>query len=99
VADRLHGVHLAHVLLQRGGVPRSGLRLIDPHEAPLARWRHVTGRRLAIKFMLSSFWCSGSRGAVSNRLLDPFLPESNAKKQSAGTVAGALFHVKQTRYR
>lgn len=43
VGAGLHGVHLAHVLLQRGGVPRSGLRLLDPHEAPLARWRHVTG--------------------------------------------------------
>jgi len=39
----IHGAHLAHVLLQRGGVPRSRLRLLDPHEALLARWRHVTG--------------------------------------------------------
>lgn len=43
VGAGLHGVHLAHVLLQRGGVPRSRLRLLDPHEALLARWRHVTG--------------------------------------------------------
>lgn len=39
----IHGAHLAHVLLQRGGVPRSRLCLLDPHEGMLARWRHVTG--------------------------------------------------------
>jgi glycine/D-amino acid oxidase-like deaminating enzyme len=39
----IHGVHLAHVLLQRNGVPRARLGLLDPHEAPLARWRHLTG--------------------------------------------------------
>lgn len=43
VGAGLHGAHLAHVLLQRGGVPRSRLRLLDPHEAPLAHWRHMTG--------------------------------------------------------
>ncbi|HHW88846.1 MAG TPA: FAD-dependent oxidoreductase [Chloroflexi bacterium] len=38
----IHGAHLAHVLLQRGGVQRSRLRLLDPHETLLERWRHVT---------------------------------------------------------
>jgi len=42
VGAGLHGVHLAHVLLQRGGVPRARLRLLDPHPTPLARWRRLT---------------------------------------------------------
>jgi thioredoxin reductase len=42
VGAGLYGVHLAHVLLQRGGVPRSRLRLLDPHPTPLTRWRHLT---------------------------------------------------------
>lgn len=42
VGAGLHGVHLAHVLLQRGGVPRARLRLLDPHSTPLARWQRLT---------------------------------------------------------
>ena len=67
--------------------------LLDADIKPISS---ATGRRLAIKCVLSPFWCSASRGTVSNGLLDPSFPENNTKKQSAGTFAGALFHVKHT---
>jgi len=70
--------------------------LLDADIKPISS---ATGRRLAIKCMPSPFWCSASRGTVSNRLFDPSFPENNTKKQSAGTFVGALFHVKQTHYR
>ncbi|MBW7996319.1 MAG: hypothetical protein FVQ81_07090 [Candidatus Glassbacteria bacterium] len=32
------GTHLSLVLLERLGVKRHALRVLDPHEQPLARW-------------------------------------------------------------
>jgi cation diffusion facilitator CzcD-associated flavoprotein CzcO len=38
VGGGIHGTHLSLYLTQRKGVPHDRLRVLDPHEAPLARW-------------------------------------------------------------
>lgn len=42
VGGGLHGTHISHVLTSLCGVPRSALRVIDPHAQPLAAWRRHT---------------------------------------------------------
>jgi hypothetical protein len=42
VGGGVHGTHLSHVLVNDLGVAREALRVLDPHEAPLARWRECT---------------------------------------------------------
>ena len=42
VGGGVHGTHLSLVLTERVGVPRSRLRVLDPHQLPLARWTHCT---------------------------------------------------------
>ena len=32
----VHGMHLAHTLRRRGRVPADRLRVLDPHDEPLA---------------------------------------------------------------
>lgn len=43
VGGGVHGTHLSLVLTKECGVPRDRLRVLDPHEAPLARWEACTG--------------------------------------------------------
>ncbi len=38
VGGGIHGTHLSLYLTQRMGVPHDRLRVLDPYEAPLARW-------------------------------------------------------------
>lgn len=52
VGGGIHGTHLAVVLLERCGVPADGLRVLDPHEAPLASWRECC-RRVGMDFLRS----------------------------------------------
>ena len=42
VGGGVHGTHLAHDLLQRRGVARRRLAVVDPHAEPLARWNRRT---------------------------------------------------------
>ncbi len=42
IGGGIHGTALSHYLLHRKGVMRARLRVIDPHEQPLALWRHHT---------------------------------------------------------
>ncbi len=37
-----HGIHLS-VRLLRAGVPRTAIRILDPHREPLTRWQSYTG--------------------------------------------------------
>ena len=52
VGGGLHGVHLALALLGSGKAERSGLRLLDPHPKPLARWRQRSAS-VGMRFMRS----------------------------------------------
>jgi hypothetical protein len=42
IGGGIHGTHLSHVLTSDCGVPREGVRVLDPHPAPLARWEECT---------------------------------------------------------
>jgi cation diffusion facilitator CzcD-associated flavoprotein CzcO len=42
VGGGVHGTHLSHVLVNGCGVARDRLRVLDPWEAPLARWEECT---------------------------------------------------------
>jgi thioredoxin reductase len=42
VGGGIHGTHLSLVLTSVAGVPRDRVRVLDPHEAPLARWLECT---------------------------------------------------------
>ncbi|MCU0490335.1 MAG: FAD/NAD(P)-binding protein [Chloroflexaceae bacterium] len=53
VGGGLHGVHLAHVLVRRGGVPLERLALLDPHTRLLARWQEMTANT-GMAFLRSS---------------------------------------------
>ncbi len=43
VGGGVHGTYLSHYLLHRIGILRERLAVIDPYDAPLARWRQMTG--------------------------------------------------------
>lgn len=43
IGGGVHGTHLSKVLLCLGNVPRNRLRVLDPFEPPLHRWRIRTG--------------------------------------------------------
>jgi cation diffusion facilitator CzcD-associated flavoprotein CzcO len=42
IGGGVHGTHLSHALVHRGGVARARLRVLDPHEAPLAVFWRMT---------------------------------------------------------
>lgn len=42
IGSGIHGMHLALVLTQRAGVPSERVRVLDPHDEPLARWKACT---------------------------------------------------------
>ena len=42
IGGGIHGTHLAHVFLQRGGVPGDRLAILDPHATLLAHWSRLT---------------------------------------------------------
>jgi len=42
IGGGIHGVHLAHVLIQRQGVSPDAVRILDPHECLLAAWSQRT---------------------------------------------------------
>lgn len=42
IGGGIHGTHVAHVLQQRGGVPRDRVAILDPHPTLLARWSRLT---------------------------------------------------------
>jgi cation diffusion facilitator CzcD-associated flavoprotein CzcO len=52
VGGGVHGTHLSHVLLTGARVPRDRLRVLDPHPAPLYRWRECT-RAVGMKHLRS----------------------------------------------
>lgn len=62
VGGGVHGTHASLVLTARG-VPRDRLRVVDPHEEPLARWEECT-RNTGMGFLRSP--------SVHNLGLEPF---------------------------
>jgi len=42
IGGGIHGVHLAHVLIHREGLPADAIRILDPHETLLASWSRRT---------------------------------------------------------
>jgi glycine/D-amino acid oxidase-like deaminating enzyme len=52
VGGGIHGTYLSHVLLQQRGVPRDRVRVLDPHEAPLAYWDRFT-RNTGMQYLRS----------------------------------------------
>jgi cation diffusion facilitator CzcD-associated flavoprotein CzcO len=42
IGGGIHGTHLSLYLTQRRGVPPDCIRVLDPHDEPLALWRHFT---------------------------------------------------------
>lgn len=38
----VHGTYLSRLLIEEGGIAKDRLRVLDPHESPLARWRECT---------------------------------------------------------
>ncbi|MEO1162543.1 MAG: FAD/NAD(P)-binding protein [Chloroflexota bacterium] len=42
IGGGIHGTHLAHVLVNKFGVPADALRILDPHEKLLAAWSKRT---------------------------------------------------------
>ncbi|NDJ51470.1 MAG: SidA/IucD/PvdA family monooxygenase [Chloroflexi bacterium] len=42
IGGGIHGVHLAHVLIHKQGVPSDAVRILDPHERLLAAWSSRT---------------------------------------------------------
>lgn len=63
VGGGVHGTHLSHVLLTGKGVRRDRLRVLDPHPAPLHRWRECT-RAIGMRYLRSP--------GVHHLDLDPF---------------------------
>ncbi len=52
VGGGIHGTHLSHVLTNQRGVPRDRLRVLDPHEEPLAYWERFT-RNTGMEYLRS----------------------------------------------
>ncbi|TVQ58010.1 MAG: hypothetical protein EA377_00420 [Phycisphaerales bacterium] len=49
----VHGMHLAHTLRLRGRVPADRLRVLDPHDEPLALWKRQTAN-VGMRFLRSA---------------------------------------------
>jgi len=54
VGGGLHGTHLARILTSEMEVPAEGVRVLDPHPAPLARWRECT-RNTGMRLLRSPY--------------------------------------------
>lgn len=54
VGGGMHGTHLSHVLTSECGVPRDLVRVLDPHDAPLARWEECT-RNTGMRLLRSPY--------------------------------------------
>lgn len=53
IGGGIHGVHVATMLLEEGGVDPERLRILDPHEEPLASWRRCVANT-GMRFLRSS---------------------------------------------
>lgn len=71
IGGGIHGTHLALVLMQRAGVNRERLRILDPHPTLLARW-HACTANTGMVFLRS--------GAVHHLGLHPEALTSFAKE-------------------
>jgi cation diffusion facilitator CzcD-associated flavoprotein CzcO len=78
VGSGLHGTYLAIYLLGRRGLPRGRLRLLDPHEQPLALWRHFTANT-GMTFLRSSH--------AHNLHFDPWSLATFARTQDGAALA------------
>lgn len=72
VGGGIHGTHLSLTLTMQRGVPRDRLRVLDPHDAPLARWDHCTANT-GMTFLRSSF--------VHHLALEPFALDAFARSR------------------
>jgi hypothetical protein len=54
IGGGVQGTYLSHWLAVARGVPRAKLRVLDPHEALLERWRHCT-RNTGVDVLRSPF--------------------------------------------
>lgn len=75
VGGGIHGTHLAIVLLARGGVPAQRIRLLDPHDEPLARW-HARAAAVGMRFLRS--------GSAHHTDLDPLSLSRFARRLEGG---------------
>jgi len=53
IGGGVHGTHLSHALTTRVGVPRSSIRVLDPHDAPMQRW-HTCTQNTGMAYLRSS---------------------------------------------
>lgn len=53
IGGGVHGTYLSHALTGRLGWPRKGVRVLDPHDAPMVRWTQMTAN-VGMGFMRSS---------------------------------------------
>lgn len=63
VGGGIHGTHLSHVLVTARRAPRDRVRVLDPHAAPLHRWRECT-QAVGMRYLRSP--------GVHHLDLDPF---------------------------
>lgn len=52
IGGGIHGTYCSHLLVSRGGVSRSRVRVLDPHPEPLACWHH-RARNTGMQFLRS----------------------------------------------
>ncbi len=53
IGGGIHGVHLAHSMLQQTDMTRDDIRILDPHKVLLHEWRH-RARSCGMKYLRSS---------------------------------------------
>jgi uncharacterized NAD(P)/FAD-binding protein YdhS len=53
IGGGIHGVHLAHCLLQQTHMTHDDIRILDPHEELLHEWRRCA-RNCGMKYLRSS---------------------------------------------
>jgi hypothetical protein len=78
IGGGIHGTHLSLYLTQRKGVPQDRLRVLDPYEAPLARW-DATVANVGMDYLRSSH--------AHNLHYDPFSLVTFARTQQGERLA------------
>lgn len=78
IGGGIHGTHLSLYLTQRLDVPHDRLRVLDPYEAPLARW-DATVANVGMTFLRSSH--------AHNLHYDPFSLATFARTRHGETLA------------
>ncbi|MEM1125453.1 MAG: FAD/NAD(P)-binding protein [Bacteroidota bacterium] len=90
IGGGVHGTFLSHVLTGRLGWSRDHVRVLDPHDQPLARWHQMTAN-VGMTFMRSSI--------VHHLALDPFSLKQFAKTPEGAPLARFTYPYKRPAYR